>query len=131
MIDSLFFTGEETGGGTEFVVDPATNTMYAVPWMGRAAWESVTELNTGTTDKVALLAGDDRAGAPLLMYVGTKDASSNNLLARNGLVGGDVYVWVASTGETSPEEFSGTGESRTGSWVAINFLRCCSSRNCG
>ena len=121
LIDSLFFTGEETGGGTEFVVDPATSTMYAVPWMGRAAWESVTELNTGSTDKVALLAGDDRAGAPLLMYVGTKDASSDSLLARNGLVGGDAYVWVASTGETSPEEFNGTGESRTGSWVAIDF----------
>ncbi len=121
LVDSLFFTGEETGGGTEFVVDPATNTMYAVPWMGRAAWENVTELNTGSSDKVALLIGDDREGAPLIMYVGTKDASSSDLLARNGLVGGDLYVWVADSGETTPEEFNGTGASRNGSWAAISF----------
>ena len=43
--------------------------------MGRAAWESVTELDTGTTDKVAILVGDDREAAPLLMYVGEKDTS--------------------------------------------------------
>ncbi len=121
LIDSLFFTGEETGGGTEFVVDPATNTMHAVPWMGRAAWESVTELDTGTTDKVAFLIGDDRGGAPLIMYVGTKDADSDDLLERNGLTGGDLYVWAANTGETTPEEFNGTGESRNGNWVAIDF----------
>lgn len=121
LADNLFFTGEETSGGTEFVVDPITNTMYAVPWMGRAAWENVTELDTGTTDKVAILIGDDRAGAPLTMYVGTKDADSDDLLERNGLKGGELYVWTAETGETTPEEFNGTGESRNGSWVAINF----------
>jgi glycerophosphoryl diester phosphodiesterase len=121
LIDSLFFTGEETDGGTEFVVDPATNTMYAVPWMGRAAWENVTELNTGSPDKVAFLIGDDRGGVPLTMYVGTKNASSDDLLDRNGLVGGQLYVWAADTGETTPEEFNGTGESRSGSWVAIDI----------
>jgi len=41
--------------------------------MGLAAWENVTELNTGRTDKVAFLVGDDRAGAPLLLYVGDKN----------------------------------------------------------
>jgi glycerophosphoryl diester phosphodiesterase len=121
LVDSLFFTGEETDGGTEFVVDPATNTMYAAPWMGRAAWENVTELDTGSSDKVALLIGDDRGGAPLMMYVGTKNVSSEDLLERNGLVGGELYVWAADTGETTPEEFNGTGESRSGSWVAINI----------
>ena len=54
---------------------PTTNTMYAVPWMGRAAWESVTELNTGSTDKVAFLIGDDREAAPAILYVGEKDLS--------------------------------------------------------
>jgi len=93
--DSLFFTGEETGGGTEFVLDPATNTLHAVPWMGRAAWESVTELDTGTTDKIAIMVGDDREAAPLLMYVGEKNTSEGaGLLDRNGLVGGQLYAWV-------------------------------------
>jgi glycerophosphoryl diester phosphodiesterase len=121
LADSLFFTGEETDGGTEFVVDSATNKMYAVPWMGRAAWENVTELDTGTPDKVALLVGDDRGGAPLLMYVGTKQAGSTDLLERNGLKNGKLYVWAAESGETTPEQFKGTGESRNGAWVAINY----------
>jgi hypothetical protein len=36
----IFFTGEETDGGTEFAVNAVNGHMYAVPWMGRAAWES-------------------------------------------------------------------------------------------
>ncbi|MDJ0692843.1 alkaline phosphatase PhoX [Mastigocoleus sp. MO_188.B34] len=120
--DGMFFTGEETSGGTEFVVDVATNTMYAVPWMGRAGWESVTELDTGNTENVAILIGDDRQGAPLLMYVGTKDRSANaSFLERNGLVNGKLYAWAADSGETSPEDFKGTFASRTGSWVEIDI----------
>ncbi|BAZ45230.1 putative glycerophosphoryl diester phosphodiesterase [Chondrocystis sp. NIES-4102] len=141
--DSLFFTGEETNGGTEFVLDPATNTLHAVPWMGRAAWENVTELDTGTTDKVAFLIGDDREAAPLLMYVGEKDCSCDaNLLERNGLVGGKLYTWVADNaladtptftnedGEIvdddsapDPSGFNGTGNSQTGSWVELDYYR--------
>ncbi|MEN9568454.1 MAG: hypothetical protein RLZZ69_3650, partial [Cyanobacteriota bacterium] len=95
--DNLFFTGEETDGGTEFVLDPATNTLHAVPSMGRAAWENVTELDTGTTDKVAFLVGDDREAAPLLMYVGEKDTSQDaSLLERNGLSEGKLYAWVSN-----------------------------------
>jgi hypothetical protein len=122
LADGLFFTGEETNGGTEFVLDPETKTLYAVPWMGRAAWENVTELNTGTTDKVTLLIGDDRETAPLLLYVGDKDASAGaGLLERNGLANGKLYVWAADSGELTPEEYNGTGESRSGTWVEINF----------
>ena len=115
LADSLFFTGEEGSGGTEFVLDPATNTLQAVPWLGRAAWESITELDTGTTDKVALLIGDDREGAPLNLYVGNKESGEGaSLLGRNGLVGGQLYVWVTNSGETTPEEFNGTSENRSG-----------------
>ncbi len=132
--DAMFFTGEETFGGTEFVIDPATNTMYAVPWMGRAAWESVTELDTGTTDKVALLVGDDREAAPLLMYVGEKDSSEDaDLLARNGLSNGKLYVWKPD-GEVAdspndedsapdPTGFNGTGNSLDGTWVELDYYR--------
>ena len=143
LLDNLFFTGEETEGGTEFVLDPATNSLHAVPWMGRAAWENVTELDTGTTDKVAFLVGDDREAAPLLMYVGEKDtAESADLLERNGLVGGQLYTWVpdADLADTStftnedgeevdtdeapdPAGFSGTGNSQSGSWVELDYYR--------
>ncbi|MEY2857822.1 MAG: hypothetical protein RLZZ74_2134 [Cyanobacteriota bacterium] len=141
--DNLFFTGEETDGGTEFVLDPATNTLQAVPWMGRAAWENVTELDTGTTDKVAFLVGDDREAAPLLMYVGEKDTCEGaGLLERNGLSDGKLYTWVpdgelADTPTFTNEEgevvdddnapdpagFSGTGNSQAGSWVELDYYR--------
>ncbi|MGB7414417.1 MAG: esterase-like activity of phytase family protein, partial [Thermosynechococcaceae cyanobacterium] len=122
LVDGLFFTGEEGSGGTEFVLDPSSNTLYAAPWMGRAAWENVTELDTGTDDKVALLIGDDRQGAPLTLYVGTKETSAGaDVLERNGLVGGQLFVWASDSGETTPEEFNGTFESRSGSWVEIPF----------
>jgi secreted PhoX family phosphatase len=143
LADNLFFTGEETDGGTEFVLDPATNTLQAAPWMGRAAWENVTELDTGTTDKVAFLVGDDREAAPLLMYVGEKDTCKEaGLLERNGLTDGKLYTWVpdgelADTptftnedGEVvdddnapDPAGFNGTGNSQAGSWVELDYYR--------
>ncbi|MEY2833676.1 MAG: hypothetical protein RLZZ574_2935 [Cyanobacteriota bacterium] len=143
LTDGLFFTGEETEGGTEFVLDPATNTLHATPWMGRAAWENVTELDTGTTDQVAFLVGDDREAAPLLMYVGEKDPTEGaDLLERNGLVGGQLYTWVpdGDLADTStftnedgeevdtddapdPAGFSGTGNSQSGSWVELDYYR--------
>jgi secreted PhoX family phosphatase len=143
LTDGIYFTGEETDGGTEFALDTATNTLYAVPWMGRAAWENVTEINTGSTDKVAILVGDDREAAPLLLYVGEKDSSEGaGFLERNGLVGGKLYAWVpdGEVGDTpefvdedgdvidadtapDPFGFNGTGNSLSGSWVELDFYR--------
>ena len=134
LTDGIFFTGEETSGGTEYALDVATNTLYAVPWLGRAAWENITELDTGTTDKVALLVGDDREAAPLLLYVGEKDTSQDaGFLARNGLSNGKLYAW-SPNGEIGdspddedsapdPTSFNGTGESLTGTWVELDYYR--------
>lgn len=131
--DAIFFTGEETGGGTEFALDVGTNTLYAVPWLGRAAWENVTELDTGTTDKVALLIGDDREAAPLLLYVGEKNAAGDGgFLDRNGLAKGKLYAWAPDSGVDSPDDedtapdptgFNGTGNSQSGSWVELDYYR--------
>jgi serralysin len=124
LVDGLFFTGEETNGGSEFVVDPTTKIMYAVPWMGRAAWENVTQLDTGNNTQVALLIGDDRSGAPLLMYVGEKDQRAGaGLLERNGLANGKLYVWVADNGNVDPSQFKGTGSDRNGRFVEIDYYR--------
>lgn len=129
LADRIYFAGEETGGGTQWALDTATGDLWAVPAMGYAAWENVTELNTGCTDKVAFLIGDDRAGAPLLLYVGNKD-SDGNFLERNGLSQGKLYVWVAddptsSTDaiEADPSQFNGTGNSLAGKFVEIDYYR--------
>ncbi|MGD1700021.1 hypothetical protein [Dapis sp. BLCC M229] len=144
IVDEIYFTGEETFGGTEFALDVATNTLHAVPWLGRAAWENITQVDTGDADEVGILVGDDREAAPLLLYVGEKDTTEEaGFLERNGLAGGSLYVWVpdAELGDTpdsvvdnegNPEDpdtnpdpagFNGTGNSESGKFVEIDYYR--------
>ena len=126
LADRIFFTGEESDNGTEYALDTATNTLYAVPWFGRAAWENVTELNTGRTDKVAFMIGDDTNTAPLYLYVGNKKGTS--FLERNGLADGKLFVWVADDPasatdaiERDASTFKGNNASTNGKFVEIAY----------
>jgi serralysin len=131
LADRIFFTGEENDGGTEFALDPTTKTLHALPSFGRAAWENVTEMNTGRTDRVAFLIGDDRDPAPLLLYVGEKNAKNDgSFLDRNGLGKGKLYAWVADDPalatdpiEADPRDFKGTNSFRGGKFVALDYYR--------
>jgi serralysin len=128
LTDRIFFSGEETLGGTQFALDIKNNTLHAVPWFGRAGWENITEINTGTTDKVAFIIGDDNT-APLTMYVGEKNAKKDgSFLDRNGLAQGKLYAWVADDPtsatdliETSAVDFKGTNSSTKGKFVEIAY----------
>ncbi|WP_107667416.1 alkaline phosphatase PhoX [Cyanothece sp. BG0011] len=128
FVDDIYFAGEETNGGTEFVLDVASmnsaegGALYAAPALGRAAWENITPIDPGNENQVALLVGDDREAAPMYLYIGEKDSSTGaGFLERNGLAQGTLYTWVADSGETIPEAggFIGTGNSRSGSWVPV------------
>lgn len=130
LANTIYFTGEETSGGTMYALDVASNQLHAVPQFGRMAFENATQVNTGTANKVAFLLSDDSSGAssgadqgtPMYMYVGTKGAKGDNsFLDRNGLASGDMYVWVAD-GKTNPTDFSGQGSQANGRWEKItNF----------
>jgi hypothetical protein len=113
-------TGEETDGGTEFVLDVVNRALWAAPAMGRAAWESAAPLDVPAINKhyVATLIGDDRGDAPLLLYVGKK-TPTGNFLERNGLAAGRLYMWVADNGDLSPANWNGTGTSRRGTFVEV------------
>lgn len=120
--DDIFFTGEEDGtgsGGSEWALDIATGELWACPDLGRGAWENVTAVDTGSQDTIGLLLGDDTAGAPLYLYVGTKGPAYASFLVRNGLVGGTLYAWAADNGDLTPAEFNGEGSVRTGTWVEV------------
>ncbi len=125
FVDAIFFTGEETGGGTEFALDVANGELWAAPALGVGAWESVTPLSIPSIERthVALLLGDDRGAAPLYLYVGEKDNSPGaGFLERNGLAAGTLHMWKAGDGADQPSEFTGTGAFKKGSFVPVeNF----------
>lgn len=125
--DEAFLTGEETGNGQEFILDVKKEVLYCAPAMGRAAWESATVMNNFYSNKVVVLIGDDRGGAPLLLYIGEKNASFSpdapNFLKRNGLAKGSLFAWVADSGETTPDQWNGTGTTRTGKFIRINHYQ--------
>ena len=120
FVDDVFLTGEETGGGTEFALDVATGELWAAPWMGRAAWESVAALEIPgfNNTHVAILVGDDRGDAALLLYLGEK-VPGGNFLELNGLANGNLYMWVAESGDLSPADFNGKGEMRRGRFLEV------------
>ncbi|BFM39773.1 alkaline phosphatase PhoX [Synechocystis sp. LKSZ1] len=128
LVDPIFFTGEESAG-TNYALDIQTNTLYALPAFGRAGYENVAEVDTGTTDKVAFVIGDDTGFSPLYMYVGNKNAKGDgSFLDRNGLASGKVYAWVADDPtnpndpiELSAETFKGTNNSTNGRFVEIAY----------
>jgi 2',3'-cyclic-nucleotide 2'-phosphodiesterase/3'-nucleotidase/5'-nucleotidase len=127
FVDAIFFSGEETGkpfhphGGSLWALDVEGRALHAVPAVGRGAWENVTPLATGSSDTVALLMGDDTAGAPLYLYIGQKGAAgTGSFLDRNGLAVGQVYAFRADNGDLDPEQFNGVNGFRSGSWVALD-----------
>lgn len=72
-------------------------------------------------DHVAILVGDDRGGAPLLLYVGEK--RGGNFLERNGLASGSLYIWVGPNGFEDADDFLGTGTSLEGTFKKIKHYR--------
>jgi secreted PhoX family phosphatase len=131
FVDDVFFTGEETDGGSEWALDVTNGALWAVPAMGRGAWESVAAIEPPAAGYVALLVGDDREGAPLLLYVGQKDAiGDGSFLDRNGLAVGDLYVW-APRFVSSPQDFNGTGSFSSGPFKKMNVYNPNKAGNTG
>lgn len=128
LVNRLYINGEETStgfghphGGTFWALDPSNGDFWALPDLGRGSWENAALVDTGTTTHVAFLLGDDTQGVPLYLYVGAKStAPGANFVERNGLKGGQLYVWKSTNGDTTPTQFRGTGSTRNGTWVAIN-----------
>jgi hypothetical protein len=124
FVDDIYMTGEETFGGTAFALDVKNNKLWAAPALGRAAFENFSSVNiVDATTKVALLIGDDRGGAGLLLYVGVKTPGTD-FLDRNGLKNGNLYAWKPNTsGILSPQDWKGTGNTLQGRFVEIDYYR--------
>ncbi len=129
--DDLLFVHEETSareghphGGSVWALDVREQRLWGVPELGRGSWENVVLVETpdGTRPDghIALLLSDDYAfgAAPLYLWIGRKDPHGG-FLERNGLTSGRLHVWVADNADRTPEDFKGTGTSRTGRFVPL------------
>jgi hypothetical protein len=100
FVDALYLTGEEADEGLFYALDTATDTLYALPGLGRGGWETAVQVDTGSTSTVGVLLMDDNT-APLYLWVGTKSTdAAAGFLERNGLGAsqGHVYTWVPTGG---------------------------------
>ncbi|QPN60646.1 choice-of-anchor I family protein [Synechococcus sp. CBW1002] len=100
FVDSIYLTGEETDEGLFYALDTATETLYALPGLGRGGWETAVQVDTGSANTVAVILMDDNT-SPLYLWVGSKSVDpAASFLERNGLAAsqGNVYTWVPTGG---------------------------------
>lgn len=122
FVDDIHFAGEEIDNGSQYALDIATGELWAVPAMGKASWENVAPVDTGDSDTIGLIIGDDEAPAPLYLYVGQKNAiGDGSFLDRNGLASGQLY-FLQLQDAANPEEFNGTESTTAGTWKPIEVL---------
>ena len=112
LVDDIYFASEEMStkrrpkGGLVWALEIESRALWAVPAMGRGAWENVTPIAPPAPGTVAFLLSDDTTGAPLWLYVGRKDPSGG-FLARNGLARGVMFAWRAyDVGRYSPDNWN-------------------------
>jgi hypothetical protein len=129
----VFLHGEESWGSDTFDgkgglawadFDGGT---WALPGMGRAAWENIVAAPF-TGSRTVLFGLED--GPPdgdgihsqLYLYVGEKSASAAEPLARNGLRGGRLYVFAGDDASRNTEAgFVAKGGSITGHWSGVDW----------
>ena len=100
LVDGTYLTGEESSEGRLYALNTKTDTLYALPGLGRAGWETVIQVDTGSRNTVAILLMDDNP-APAYLWVAEKaTAKSASYLERNGLAAeqGNLYTWVPTGG---------------------------------
>ena len=134
LLDRIFFTGEEDGLNSRGEPDPtfdglggervaiADGVAYALPEMGHFQQENAIVFPTPDNSKTYVLIPEDRAGgdSQMYMYVGTKNPDDPNPIIRNGLVGGELYVYRAKDQSIQTEAQFGPGDGTLpGEWLQV------------
>jgi hypothetical protein len=129
--DDIFFAHEEVSaqeghphGGSVWALDVASGILWALPELGRGSWENSAAVTAPDSDRAdghtALLLGDDleTGRAPLYLWIGRRHPGGS-FTERNGLADGRLHVWVADNGDRTPQQWWGTGSSRSGRFVPV------------
>ncbi|MBA3348060.1 MAG: DUF839 domain-containing protein [Actinobacteria bacterium] len=128
----IYLTNEESGGPSTFdgkgglAVAVFDNEAHGLTALGHFAWENAL-VQSGTGKYTVIMSMEDgpasqdrsQVNSQLYMYVGEKDRSKGaTVLERNGLVGGDLYVF-RSKDLTKNSESTYFNGSITGEWVSL------------
>ncbi|NJM38183.1 MAG: DUF839 domain-containing protein [Akkermansiaceae bacterium] len=118
----LFLTNEESSGGTydaagSQTVVIADGKMYTAPDLGRVARE--TTMVQPRRDALSVVISTEDEGSPsyIYMYVGQKQRRSANVLDKNGLTNGKIYVLAGRDAQHNEGTF--TSGSLPTKWVEI------------
>lgn len=129
----IFLNGEEADGANTYdglgglAWATIGNETYALPRLGRAAWENIVAVpNTGDYTVVFGLEDGPSAGdglnSQLYWYVGAKNPGAADALGLNGLDNGSLYTWVADDAAMNSEAaFATEGASLPGTWVSVDW----------
>jgi len=126
---SFYFAGEEASGdqtadgkgGLAFAFTGGN--AYALPQFGRYRKENVVAVPGSGLKTLVFGLEDGPKGlqSELYLYIGNKDLSSSDPLARNGLTGGKLYAFASTTGGRGDEsKFRKTDPPIRGKWVPID-----------
>ncbi|MEW6757033.1 MAG: alkaline phosphatase PhoX [Acidobacteriota bacterium] len=125
----IFLTGEESRGTDTLDGQPGGRSFavfdgqaWALPRLGRYAKENQVALR-GTGEKTALVGLEDGPETPdsqVYLYVGTKEADSRDVLARNGLSNGRLYA-LRVEGAATEEDIREKGAARRCSFVPVRY----------
>ncbi len=120
----IFLTNEESASGnynsngsqTVAIID---GKMHMLPDLGRIARE--TTLVMPRRDAITAVISTEDNGSPsfVYMYVGEKQRRSSDVLAKNGLVEGKIYVLAGSGADAGKNEASFTTGTAQVQWVEI------------
>lgn len=123
--DRIYFAPQETTNGVYMPIDVATNKAYLAPALSYGHWENLAVLDTGNPNTVAMVLGNDWSSSPvpLLLYIGTKNASGDgSFLDRNGLASGKLYAWKSyNPNDTNPTDFFGSGTQSAGEFIELPY----------
>lgn len=120
----MFFTNEESSSGNydangSQVVVIIDGKMHMLPDLGRVARE--TTLVMPRRDGITALINSEDGGndSYLYMYVGQKQRRSADVLAKNGLVNGKVYVLAGRAADAGKSEATFTAGTAAMRWIEI------------
>jgi len=127
----IYFCGEETAGAATFdgqggsAVALVAGDLYQLPRVGHAAWENVIVLPY-TGSKTAVVATEDAGSltSQIYMYVGDKQAGAADVLSRNGLNNGQLYVLAFEDAARKDEAtFVIKGTTVPVRWAQVNYAQ--------